>query len=63
MADRQGAMENLELADAAAAAFWRGKRVLVTRHTGFKGGWLAISLHSPHQRAMRDVKSRSIRRL
>jgi CDP-glucose 4,6-dehydratase len=23
-----------------AAAFWRGKRVLVTGHTGFKGGWL-----------------------
>ena len=23
-----------------AAAFWRGKRVLVTGHTGFKGSWL-----------------------
>lgn len=27
-----------------SAGFWRGKRVLVTGHTGFKGGWLAIWL-------------------
>lgn len=26
------------------AAFWRGKRVLITGHTGFKGAWLAIWL-------------------
>jgi len=26
------------------AAFWRGRRVLLTGHTGFKGGWLAIWL-------------------
>lgn len=26
------------------AAFWRGKRVLLTGHTGFKGGWLALGL-------------------
>jgi CDP-glucose 4,6-dehydratase len=26
------------------AAFWRGRRVLVTGHTGFKGGWLALWL-------------------
>lgn len=28
----------------ADAAFWRGRRVLVTGHTGFKGGWLALRL-------------------
>jgi CDP-glucose 4,6-dehydratase len=26
------------------AAFWRGKRVLVTGHTGFKGAWLSLWL-------------------
>ena len=26
------------------AAFWTGKRVLVTGHTGFKGGWLTLWL-------------------
>jgi CDP-glucose 4,6-dehydratase len=25
--------------------FWRGRRVLLTGHTGFKGAWLAIWLH------------------
>ncbi len=33
------------------ARFWRGKRVLVTGHTGFKGGWLALWL----QRGGADV--------
>lgn len=26
--------------------FWRGKRVLITGHTGFKGAWLAVWLNS-----------------
>jgi CDP-glucose 4,6-dehydratase len=26
-------------------AFWRGKRVLLSGHTGFKGGWLALWLN------------------
>ena len=24
--------------------FWRGKKVLITGHTGFKGGWLSLWL-------------------
>ncbi|WP_448952203.1 CDP-glucose 4,6-dehydratase [Labrys neptuniae] len=26
-------------------AFWRGKKVLLTGHTGFKGSWMALWLH------------------
>jgi CDP-glucose 4,6-dehydratase len=29
---------------APSTAFWHGKRVLLTGHTGFKGGWLALWL-------------------
>lgn len=32
--------------------FWAGKRVLVTGHTGFKGGWLALWLASMGARVM-----------
>lgn len=28
-----------------STAFWRGRRVLITGHTGFKGGWLALWLN------------------
>ncbi len=28
-----------------STAFWRGKRVLLTGHSGFKGSWLALWLH------------------
>jgi CDP-glucose 4,6-dehydratase len=34
-------LENLEL----SSSFWNAKRVLITGHTGFKGGWLSIWLH------------------
>src|SRR5215212_2097200 len=37
---RQGAMENL----GVNARFWQGKKVLITGHTGFKGGWLTLWL-------------------
>jgi CDP-glucose 4,6-dehydratase len=32
------------MAPASTPDFWRGRRVLVTGHTGFKGGWLALWL-------------------
>lgn len=35
-------MESLEM----TAAFWKGKRVLLTGHTGFKGSWLSLWLQS-----------------
>jgi CDP-glucose 4,6-dehydratase len=38
-------MEGLGMNDAPGdRGFWRGRRVLVTGHSGFKGGWLAIWL-------------------
>jgi CDP-glucose 4,6-dehydratase len=37
-------MENLALTGAGNLAFWRGKRVLVTGHSGFKGSWLILWL-------------------
>lgn len=40
-------MEDLAMTDTGrlSAAFWRGKRVLLTGHSGFKGSWLALWLH------------------
>lgn len=37
-------MEKLEIVKVNPS-FWKGKRVFLTGHTGFKGGWLAIWLH------------------
>jgi CDP-glucose 4,6-dehydratase len=34
----------VEAVVGSAAEFWRGKRVLLTGHTGFKGAWLALWL-------------------
>ena len=42
MGFRQSAVE--KLAVTLELTFWRGKRVLITGHTGFKGGWLSIWL-------------------
>jgi len=42
MAIGAGAMEGMEV----NAAFWHGKRVFLTGHTGFKGGWLSLWLQS-----------------
>lgn len=39
----RGAMEAMEMT-GDDAAFWRGRRVFLTGHTGFKGSWLALWL-------------------
>lgn len=41
MGKREGALEVM-----VNAAFWKGKRVFLTGHTGFKGGWLSLWLQS-----------------
>jgi len=42
MAIRQGTLEGV----GVNPTFWRGKRVLLTGHTGFKGSWLSLWLQS-----------------
>jgi CDP-glucose 4,6-dehydratase len=42
LAEWQCALENVEM----NSDFWQGKRVFLTGHTGFKGGWLALWLQS-----------------
>jgi CDP-glucose 4,6-dehydratase len=41
MGQRPGTLENLGM---TSPGFWSGKRVLLTGHTGFKGGWLTLWL-------------------
>jgi CDP-glucose 4,6-dehydratase len=40
---RQGALEGVEV--SVDPDFWRGRRVVLTGHTGFKGSWLSMWLH------------------
>lgn len=49
MGEWQGPLEELELATMHAnvnPAFWLGKKVFLTGHTGFKGSWLSLWLQS-----------------
>lgn len=46
MGFREGAVEKMGLNVKVDQEFWRGKRVLVTGHTGFKGSWLSLWLQS-----------------
>lgn len=41
MEGRESAVEGL----AVTPAFWQGRRVFITGHTGFKGAWLALWLY------------------
>jgi CDP-glucose 4,6-dehydratase len=41
----KNALEGAALRGAVDADFWCGRRVLLTGHTGFKGGWAALWLH------------------
>jgi CDP-glucose 4,6-dehydratase len=43
VAKRRGTLEDVVMRQPSAD-FWRGKRVLLTGHTGFKGAWLALLL-------------------
>lgn len=47
MAKRERALEAMVDANGVLpdADFWRGKRVALTGHTGFKGSWMALLLH------------------
>nr|WP_075440438.1 CDP-glucose 4,6-dehydratase [Prochlorococcus marinus] len=38
-------MENMVKTNKLEKSFWKGKKVLVTGHTGFKGSWLTIWLN------------------
>ena len=44
MGERPCTLEGLAVSRLPDAQFWRGKRVLLTGHTGFKGGWAALWL-------------------
>lgn len=46
MASGQGSLENMGLIKMVDKSFWNNKRVYITGHTGFKGSWLSIWLHS-----------------
>ena len=39
-------MENMVAVDMVNSEFWKGKKVFLTGHTGFKGSWLSIWLNS-----------------
>ena len=39
-------MENMAVVGMVNSEFWKGKKVFITGHTGFKGTWLSIWLNS-----------------
>ena len=45
MGDGGGAMADMAVG-VVDPGFWRGKRVFLTGHTGFKGSWLSLWLQA-----------------
>lgn len=45
MAIWQSTMEDVGMSVSIDPSFWRGKRVFLTGHTGFKGAWLSLWLN------------------
>ena len=47
MAFKKGSMETLEMNNNFnyLKKFWKNKKVFLTGHTGFKGGWFSILLN------------------
>ena len=46
MGSRQSTVENMGVSLSLSASIWHGRRVFITGHTGFKGGWLSLWLSS-----------------
>ena len=46
MAEGPRTLEDLVMKSILDSSFWNGKRVFLTGHTGFKGSWLSLWLHS-----------------
>jgi CDP-glucose 4,6-dehydratase len=46
MAERESALESVEIARLPNASFWAAQRVFLTGHTGFKGAWLSLWLET-----------------
>ena len=46
MGNWKSPLEGMGISERIKASFWKGKRVYLTGHTGFKGGWLSLWLQS-----------------
>lgn len=48
MGNKRSTMESVEMSEGKlpTPGFWKNKKVLITGHTGFKGGWLVLWLSS-----------------
>jgi CDP-glucose 4,6-dehydratase len=44
LGEGRGPLEEMVIASAPSPSFWKGRKVFLTGHTGFKGSWLALWL-------------------